>query len=314
MAGGRRAGGGRRRASPRAIRAARRPAAGLRPSRAQAARPAGRADPRARRRARRRAGRTSLLARHLRDAAAAAWGQPLTMNVSMPIAAVMLDLGLPVRRRQGHPDPRAHRRPARAPGRGARAARSASSWPGSAEEAIAYERAARRDAPSAVEARPWDEQLALDDAPTAPSSRTSSSARAFYRDKLAAAGVDSARAAGGLADIAALPADREARAQGDVHARRPDRRAPLRDAAGDRPDLLHERHDRHAELRPADGRRPRELGDRLGAQLRGVRRAPPASASSRPTTPGPSPPARRSPRSSASASATSRSAPATPSA
>ncbi len=36
-----------------------------------------------------------LLARCLRDAAADAWGKPLTMNVSMPIAAVMLDLGFP---------------------------------------------------------------------------------------------------------------------------------------------------------------------------------------------------------------------------
>jgi citrate synthase len=35
------------------------------------------------------------LARALRDAAATAWGRPLTMNVSMPIAAVMLDLGFP---------------------------------------------------------------------------------------------------------------------------------------------------------------------------------------------------------------------------
>jgi citrate synthase len=35
------------------------------------------------------------LARHVRDAAAEAWGRPLTMNVSMPIAAVMLDLGFP---------------------------------------------------------------------------------------------------------------------------------------------------------------------------------------------------------------------------
>jgi citrate synthase len=33
------------------------------------------------------------LARSLRDAVASAWGRPLTMNVSMPIAAVMLDLG-----------------------------------------------------------------------------------------------------------------------------------------------------------------------------------------------------------------------------
>ena len=33
------------------------------------------------------------LARQFRDSAAARWGKPLTMNVSMPIAAVMLDLG-----------------------------------------------------------------------------------------------------------------------------------------------------------------------------------------------------------------------------
>jgi citrate synthase len=36
------------------------------------------------------------LARLLRDAVAEVWGKPLTMNVSMPIAAVMLDLGFPV--------------------------------------------------------------------------------------------------------------------------------------------------------------------------------------------------------------------------
>jgi citrate synthase len=36
-----------------------------------------------------------LLARLLRDAVAQVWGKPLTMNVSMPIAAVMLDLGFP---------------------------------------------------------------------------------------------------------------------------------------------------------------------------------------------------------------------------
>jgi citrate synthase len=34
-------------------------------------------------------------ARAFRDAAATAWGRPLTMNVAMPIAAVMLDLGFP---------------------------------------------------------------------------------------------------------------------------------------------------------------------------------------------------------------------------
>src|SRR5215204_5956308 len=36
-----------------------------------------------------------LLARRIRDSAAEAWGRPLTMNVAMPIAAVMLDLGFP---------------------------------------------------------------------------------------------------------------------------------------------------------------------------------------------------------------------------
>ena len=36
-----------------------------------------------------------LLARHFRDAVATAWNKPLTMNVSMPIAAVLLDLGFP---------------------------------------------------------------------------------------------------------------------------------------------------------------------------------------------------------------------------
>ena len=36
-----------------------------------------------------------LLARCLRDGASKAWGRPLTMNVAMPIAAVMLDLGFP---------------------------------------------------------------------------------------------------------------------------------------------------------------------------------------------------------------------------
>jgi citrate synthase len=38
-------------------------------------------------------GRHLLLARQLREAVAGAWDKPLTMNVSMPIAAVLLDLG-----------------------------------------------------------------------------------------------------------------------------------------------------------------------------------------------------------------------------
>ena len=70
------------------------------------------------------------LARHFRDAVAEVWGKPLTMNVSLPIAAVMLDLGLSVGRREGRSDPRAHGRPARSSGRGAGASASASCWRG----------------------------------------------------------------------------------------------------------------------------------------------------------------------------------------
>src|ERR671914_145416 len=41
------------------------------------------------------AGPHMLLARAMGEAVAEVWGKPLTMNVSMPIAAVMLDLGFP---------------------------------------------------------------------------------------------------------------------------------------------------------------------------------------------------------------------------
>jgi citrate synthase len=40
-------------------------------------------------------GRNVQRARALRDAVAEVWGRPLTMNVAMPIAAVLLDLGFP---------------------------------------------------------------------------------------------------------------------------------------------------------------------------------------------------------------------------
>ncbi len=45
--------------------------------------------------ARRVSGPHVLLARCIRDAVATVWRRPLTMNVAMPIAAVMLDLGFP---------------------------------------------------------------------------------------------------------------------------------------------------------------------------------------------------------------------------
>ena len=72
--------------------AARCPASAIR---CTARRPARRAHPRARRRARRE--RPARRARALRCARPSpqTWGKPLPMNVSMPIAAVLLDLGFP---------------------------------------------------------------------------------------------------------------------------------------------------------------------------------------------------------------------------
>ena len=43
-------------------------------------------------------GQNVALARTFREAVHEVWGKPLTMNVAMPIAAVLLDLGFPVRR------------------------------------------------------------------------------------------------------------------------------------------------------------------------------------------------------------------------
>jgi phenylacetate-CoA ligase len=56
-----------------------------------------------------------------------------------------------------------------------------------------------------VEARPWAEQLALDDASYRTQLAYLFERSAFYREKLTAAGFGSAEAAGGLADIAQLP-------------------------------------------------------------------------------------------------------------
>jgi len=56
-----------------------------------------------------------------------------------------------------------------------------------------------------VESRPWDEQRALDDASYRSQLAYLFERSAFYRAKLGAAGIDSAEAAGTLADIAGLP-------------------------------------------------------------------------------------------------------------
>jgi phenylacetate-CoA ligase len=56
-----------------------------------------------------------------------------------------------------------------------------------------------------VQARPWGEQLAADDAAYREQLAYLFERSVFYREKLAAAGFDSAAAAGGLADVARLP-------------------------------------------------------------------------------------------------------------
>jgi phenylacetate-CoA ligase len=56
-----------------------------------------------------------------------------------------------------------------------------------------------------IETRPWEEQLALDDASYRAQIAYLYTHSAFYRDKLAGAGFASPRHVGGLADIAALP-------------------------------------------------------------------------------------------------------------
>jgi phenylacetate-CoA ligase len=56
-----------------------------------------------------------------------------------------------------------------------------------------------------VEARPWHEQLALDDESYRAQLAYLFERSAFYREKLTAAGVTSAEEAGGLAELAALP-------------------------------------------------------------------------------------------------------------
>ena len=86
-----------------------------------------------------------LLARRFREAVAAAWGKPLTMNVSMPIAAVMLDLGFPAASVKAIPVL------ARTAGLLAHLAEEQQQpigflMAGKAEEAIAYEPPAEREA------------------------------------------------------------------------------------------------------------------------------------------------------------------------
>ncbi len=186
------------------------------------------------------------------------------MNVSMPIAAVLLDLGLPGRRRQGRADPRPHGEPARAPRGGAGAAgRAPARRSGGGGDSVR----ARCSSLTSSRAR-GQSSSPLDDASYRTQIAYLLERSAFYRAKLAE--VDTS---GGLAEHRAAAADREGRAPGDPHARQSVRHPPVRGAGRDRPDLLDERHHRRAQLHPVDRGRPRQLDRRLGAQLRGLGRA-----------------------------------------
>jgi phenylacetate-CoA ligase len=72
-----------------------------------------------------------------------------------------------------------------------------------------------------VESRPWDEQLALDDESYRTQLAYLFERSAFYREKLAAAGVASAEEAGGLDEIARLPLTDKRELRATVTADRP---------------------------------------------------------------------------------------------
>ena len=115
------------------------------------------------------------------------------MNVSMPIAAVMLDLGFPPASVKAVPilartaGLLAHlaeeqEQPDRVPAGGARPRRRSTYEP---PRGVMLE--------PEVETRPWEEQLALDDASYREQLAYLFERSAFYREKLAAAGIDGRR-------------------------------------------------------------------------------------------------------------------------
>ena len=130
------------------------------------------------------------LARSLAVALAEIRGKPLTMNVALPIAAVMLDLGYPSAAVKAVPILARTAASSRTSPRRA-SSRSASSWPVPPR---------RRSSTSAeVETRPWDEQLALDDESYGAQIAYLLEHSPFYREKLGSSVSDR------LVDIAHLP-------------------------------------------------------------------------------------------------------------
>ena len=216
------------------------------------------------------------LARRFRDGVAEAWGKPLTMNVSMPIAAVMLDLGFPSATVKAVPIL------ARTAGLLAHLAEeqqqplgflmAGARGGGDRVRAPTGGRAQLILAPE-VETRPWEEQLAVDDASYSDPARLPLRALGLLSRQARGGRVHLVgRAAGGLAQIARLPLT-EKRELRDTCT--PDN--PIGAHLCAAPAEIVRIYSTSgttgsAELHPADGGRPRQLGDRLGAQLRGVRR------------------------------------------
>ena len=183
---------------------------------------------------------------------------------------------------EGGADPRADGGPARAPRRGAGGSRSAC-----ARARRGGGRRVRVILEPEVETRPWDEQLALDDAAFRTQLAYLRERSPFYREKLAGHGTSAS------ATIERLPLTekRELRDAHDAAARQ----ASVRRAVGDRAHLFDERHDRHAELHPAHGAATSRTGSPARRAATPHRASSPATASSRRTTRGRSSPAPRSP-------------------
>ena len=231
------------------------------------------------------------LARLLRDAVAAEWGKPLPMNVSLADRRGDARPRLPGVDGQGGADPRAHRGPARASRRGAgEPARVLHGRQGRRGRRV---RAAAHPVmlEPAVETRPWDEQLALDDQAFREQLAYLLERSPFYREKL---DLTSAVEAGGLADIGRLPMTEKHELKATATAENPvgahlcvDRTEIVRiystSGTTGTPSYI-----------PLTATRPRQLGHGLRTKLRRLRRHARASGSSRPTTPGRSSPEPRS--------------------